>query len=843
MTDPTLFDYPVAILPHVEIAPEPNWSPARRKRKPHRRLPDEPSSREKHAEALAGEVDAGQRQAAESRTAHGVDPSRLFLLEFQSLDWDLLAQLEDAFGMLVVDERKGKAGDHETYTYLVQFDSSAEQEAFAGELERYRAGDSSRGLLTAKQRSHFFDGLQTVRLPSPEDRTGPRLRVEGMPARGQFYLDVDLWHPGSRLEAQARIDEVKTMCQRLGGAVSEDLATKSMLLLKVLANPKLADALLSLDFVASVDRPPRLQAAYSDMFTDAGPPPRIDPPGPDVPVACVIDSGVTSQHPLLTGWTGAEREFIPLQIEGLADIDGHGTAVAGLVVYGDVAECIESGRWIPRVFVHSAKILYHDDVNGRTAFPESQRVESATERAIRYFVTQHGCRIFNLSVGDEWQVYAGGRQFVWAEKLDELARELDIVIVVSAGNHPPGLPQSARTREEFWQGVRDEMFNENHRICSPATASLVVSVGALARSDAIGPEHGEPGVPLRDAFACAPARAVAPFSRSGPGYEIEAGRASVKPELVHMGGNLGVRSRNRESPEWTFGHINLGEPTIRPVRDGRYLTAIAGTSFAAPHITHAAAIAERELERATGHPPSANLIRAVLGVAARLDECHDDCVSNEAERLRLVGYGVCDAERSAHSSQSRVTLVSEESIDDDSLHAYRFPVPVEFISGIGVRGLSVSLAFDPPVRASRKEYLARTMWFEVCKGVTTADIQRYRAAVAAGAKERLPLPSKHHLGLRPPPRALQWSTLQVASKIWTRAPRIPIPTDEAAPVLYVLVGSQKRFDWPESSSQHYGIAVTLWREGTAVNLYEAVRARIRARAVETRIRLDDKLSP
>lgn len=838
MADPTLFDYPVAPLPHVEIAREPDWAPPRRKRKPHRRLPDEPQDRAQHAQAIANEADVGREQASKSRESFGIEPNRLLVLEFQSLDWDLLDELEDVFGALVVDERKGKDGDHEAYTYLVQFVSEAEYAAFKAELDRYREGNPERGLLTAKQRAHFFDALQTIRLPSREDRMGPRLRTEGVPASGPFFLDVDLWHPGTRPAARARVEDVKALCRQLGGSVPEDLSTNSMLLLKVLANSDIADALLTLDFVASVDRPPRLQAAYSGLFANSQPPPYIEPPDGDAPVACVIDSGVVSQHPLLAGWVGTEKEFIPLDAEGVADVDGHGTAVAGLVVYGDVAGCIESGRWLPRVMVHSAKILYHDDNLG-AVFPESVRVESATENAIRYFASEFGCRVFNLSVGDELQVYAGGRQFVWAEKLDELARELDVVIVVSAGNFTPPLPPSPRTAKEFRLAVKEQMLSDDQRICSPATASIPLAVGALARGDATGPAFGERGVTLKDAFACSPARGLAPFSRTGPGYQVEKGRAAVKPELVHMGGNYGVRSWDGENPEWVTDHVNLGEPTIRPVMDGRYLTAKAGTSFAAPHVTHAAAVAERELEQAMGHPASANLVRAVLGAAAMLEGCHEDCLGDEAERLRLVGYGLCDAERSAHSTQSRVTLVSEGYIGEDSLHVFRLPLPAEFVAGTGSRGLCVSLAFDPPVRASRKEYLSRTMWFEVCKGVAVLDIQRYRAKVEAGAKEREPLPNKHHVNLRPSRRALQWSTLQVASIAWTRAPRIPILEDESVPVLHVLVGCQKRFDVAAPPAQKYGVAVALWREGEGIDLYEAVRARIRARAIETRVRIDD----
>ena len=50
-----------------------------------------------------------------------------------------------------------------------------------------------------------------------------------------------------------------------------------------------------------------------------------------------------------------------------------------------------------------------------------------------------GCRIFVIALGDARQIYSGGKVGAWAATLDELARELDAVIVVSAGNRQPRL--------------------------------------------------------------------------------------------------------------------------------------------------------------------------------------------------------------------------------------------------------------------------------------------------------------------------------------------------------------------------------------------------------------------
>ena len=55
--------------------------------------------------------------------------------------------------------------------------------------------------------------------------------------------------------------------------------------------------------------------------------------------------------------------------------------------------------------------------------------------AIQYFREKYDCRVFNISLGDNRQPYLGGKVSPWASILDTLARELDVVIVVSAGNY------------------------------------------------------------------------------------------------------------------------------------------------------------------------------------------------------------------------------------------------------------------------------------------------------------------------------------------------------------------------------------------------------------------------
>lgn len=137
----------------------------------------------------------------------------------------------------------------------------------------------------------------------------------------------------------------------------------------------------------------------------------------------------------------------------------------------------------------------HDE-DGNPFFPEDVRPEKIVKDAITYFHDTYGCRIFNLSAGNGESIYQGGRQFPWASMLDDLSRELDIVIVVSAGNVPNPLINKFSSRDELMQKSRDQLFDPEHRLIDPATSALSVTVGSITRSAEPALPRGAMGNPL-----------------------------------------------------------------------------------------------------------------------------------------------------------------------------------------------------------------------------------------------------------------------------------------------------------------------------------------------------------
>lgn len=815
--------------PHIGFMREPDLEPPRRRT--GRRIPQPMPTRDRsaHGRKIRDETASTVSRVAAKRQRLGIAHDHLVVLRFSSLDQNSRDVLKDRLGAAVVDERMRKEDEKDFTQLIVQFPTTADIERLRSEARLYSREQEESGIIPRSQLRPFFDGLVEIREMSREERTGSRLRTEGFPDEPAIQLDVDLWHPGGEVGARVVLDDLRTVCSKFGGRVADDLRTSSLILARVVGSRTLGEALLDLDCVAQVNLPPLLPSAYGALFQDRAAMRNDGPPTGLEPVVGVIDSGVLAGHPLLRQWVVAEEDFGSGE-DSVTDKHGHGTQVAGLAMYGSIKDCIDTGVWDRKVMIASGKVLRrHPWDESVVTFPDDVRPEALVVQAIRHFHATRNCRVFNLSVGNRDDVYGGGRQYAWAEALDQVARELDIIVVVSAGNDPePQMPGSPTTREEFQAGVRHLLLsNPLARVCNPATAALAVTVGAISRT--ASPR-------TRDSFAAAPRGAPAPFSRVGPGYEWKNGNHGVKPDFVAYGGNLAVQSFAGAGPQWVRSDLHLGELTTRWTSDdGRQLTAVSGTSVAAPQVSHAAAWALKAASDALGHPGHANVARAILGVSAASPPCDNawlgDPEAKETwEKLRLAGFGMIDVSRVRASLNNDACLVASDQVKEDCWHIYPIPVPDAFLAGTESRGISVALAFDPPVRSSRKEYLSRTMWVEMMKGLTLTEVEGYRTPYSGEGKPPK-FPQSKLLSMRPNKTGLYWSTLQVRRKEWRRFPGLPTANGHDRPVLHVLVGCQRRFPHGEDPMQTYGLAVRFWHEDASVTIYQELRASVRARLV------------
>ncbi|WP_417564078.1 S8 family serine peptidase [Microbacterium sp.] len=167
------------------------------------------------------------------------------------------------------------------------------------------------------------------------------------------------------------------------------------------------------------------------------------------------------------------------------------------------------------------------------------------EEAVRDARERLGVRVFNFSMNFD----APGdseRYGIAARRLDEIAKQLDVIFVISAGN------LSAVDRRPEWHtdptlALTAFTADASTTIAEPAESLFNVSVSAL----------NPPGLPGQVDYA------LARYSRRGPGL-----RGATKPDLAHVGGS------GTSDPVHGTG--------LASIDSAGNTTTSTGTSFAAP---------------------------------------------------------------------------------------------------------------------------------------------------------------------------------------------------------------------------------------------------------------------
>ena len=140
-----------------------------------------------------------------------------------------------------------------------------------------------------------------------------------------------------------------------GGVILDAVRKPYLTIYRVRCQRNLAEELLRYRDVRTVDLPPRLGIERTLMSTDIQDLDEVPNPADDAPGIAVLDTGLATGHPVLAPAVGDAQSF--LAGAAPADEHGHGTFVAGIALYDDVAECLGSGRFIPQFRLYSGRIL------------------------------------------------------------------------------------------------------------------------------------------------------------------------------------------------------------------------------------------------------------------------------------------------------------------------------------------------------------------------------------------------------------------------------------------------------------------------------------------------------
>ncbi|GAB5101389.1 S8 family peptidase [Caballeronia sp. HLA56] len=620
-----------------------------------------------------------------------------------------------------------------------------------------------------------------------DDRAGAALQQLGLPDENDSIVDVELWPLDRRDERDRMMAAFEALLRRNDIEQLDSLHRDSLVLYKVRVSAGTLAELLNYRDVRLVDLPPSFGFGLDALRLDVNALPVIEPPSLDAPGICVLDTGIAAGHPLLGPAMGDAQNFID-KGEDASDLDGHGTRVAGLALYGKVFELLPD-QFAPRLRLFAGKVFANDGQD------QTRFVEKAVEEAVAYFSDTYGCKVFCLSYGDANKVYDGRHVRGLAYTLDRLSRERDILFVVPTGNQP-NIPDTALA--DFPGYLRGDSF----RLLDPAPSLNSVTVGGLAQFEL---DHQAQRFPERiETTPLARRNQPSPFTRVGPSIG-----GAIKPDFLAEGGNFAWQHLRQN-----FTHHRLGVvSTSRHFADGRLFDDAPGTSFAAPQVAHLAASLLRYTPNA-----SANSLRALLGAHARIPG-EADALIPEPQKLIVAGYGKVEDGYLFESTDNVVTLLGIDGIALDHHHYYELALPDDFWSGSSrSREISVALAYSPSVRTTRIGYRAVKLSFNVVEADSLEQVTGWFNTNRVAAARQLKESGSANINAT----VRSKGTLQCATWTYKRS---------GSRKLFVVV-TRKDESWntEPNVSEPYSLAVT-FRDlaNPQANIYVQVRQRLRQR--------------
>lgn len=685
---------------------------------------------------------------------------------------------------------------------VILFASDSELTEFRARLTAYSHGIPSNQ--KNPRYASLIAAIEELSPLSPADRIGTVLKDEGyespdnFPIAETFNLDVELWEIGTQDERLTKVEQLEPRLLEHGGEITDRYVGVSFTALRVSGTGAAFRWLLNLPTVRIIDRPPvideHMEALLDTNLSEIGNP--TNPPE-NAPSITVLDSGVNDPHPVLTNVV-QERAGFPASL-GVNDVFGHGTKVSGIAAYGDVRACIDARDFTPRVRLLAGKV-----VNDQGQFDDKKLVPKQMDAAIRYFHTK-GSRIFNISLGDRNAVYSGGKVGMWTATLDTLARELNVLIVVSTGNYTH-IPLNGHA-EETLTAYPSYLLNAPSRLLEPSVGAIVLAVGAVAQAAAV--PNNLPGM-----VGVRPIASVgepAPFTRSGPGIQT-----AIKPDLCDDGGNIlydgaALKLTRYAESEVVTTHSRYVE---------RLFTSDRGTSLAAPLVAHKAALVLQAFPAA-----SANLLRALLANSARIPPAaisRLQCQGDGAVR-NLCGYGIANSEMASTSDTNRVVLYADDEIGMDKFFVYEVPIPHVFSSTKGTRRIRVTLAYDPPTRHTRVDYRGVEMSFRLVRGKTLGQVIDHFKKRSKEEGKPPKLEGRFDCGFDIGPTTRERGTLQCDT--FTMAQN---PAPEYNDTYYLVVRCENQWNPDEFLKQRFAVVVELSHHEN-IGLYQRVSERVRVR--------------
>jgi hypothetical protein len=603
---------------------------------------------------------------AEQR-AFGIDAGNGLLLRFESepgfeLKFESLEMIPSKVELLAVQEIDRK-------TYATVFVPEGKLHVLEKKVIDYLEQTTKKG--KAKNRG-LVESISAIRQAAFEALWTDEGAVIPKDETQDIWWEVWL---RAGINPKSNLDFFKTQAERLGISVSpgninfpdriviavrgtKAQLSRSITLLNSIA--ELRKAKDTADFFTGLDS--KGQMAWITALQS-----QLISPQDHCPIVCILDTGINNGHPLLHNYLSLTNMHTYNPAWNVTDHEGHGTEMAGLVLYGDLTEALSQTALIEISHnLESVKIMPPRGENPPHLYGD------ITAEAIARAEVQNPAkqRIVCMAVSAD-DTRDQGRPSSWSARIDDLAADDQgkRLIIIAAGNTP------LEERHNFpYSNIADRGIHD------PGQAWNAITVGAYTAKDSI--DHTE----YPDWHLVAQPGDLGPSSSTSNTWKRP---WPIKPDIVMEGGNMAIDPAAGKADYLD----SLGLLTTHYRHATKPLVVTGDTSAAT-------ALASRMAARLQAQYPEywSETIRGLMIHSAEWTDVMRNNFDlrnkrNYENMLRYCGFGVPSLERALWSAQNSVSLISQDSLQPfdkkDSqyvtrdLNIHQIPWPVDILQGLG----------------------------------------------------------------------------------------------------------------------------------------------------------------
>jgi hypothetical protein len=431
---------------------------------------------------------------------------------------------------------------------------------------------------------------------------------------------------------------------------------------------------------------------------------------------CILDTGINAAHPLIENTLNTNDLHTINEVWGKADMVGHGTGVAGLALYGDLTDILETEeKVVVNHRLESSKIINTSEfIPDNIKRPINLYADFTKQGIAQVEISKpHRKRLFQMAITtfDSWD---NGKPSSWSAALDMLAAGMDNegskrLFIIAAGNATIENTQREYPIYNLLEGIRD-----------PGQAWNALTIGAYTEKDMLSDDemidnnkptasHGE----------------ISPYTTTSYDWENE---WPLKPDIVMEGGN---------TAENKFGKVQADSLSLLTTNNQfleKPFTTIWATSAASALASKMCIQIMNKYPALSTETVRALMVHSASWTPAMLKQfnCNKPRMrkSDYRDLIRICGFGIPDLTRALTSMKNDFTLIMEDSMQpykiennyprNNEIKFYSLPFPKDELTKLGETEVEmrVTLSYfiepNPSSRGrSRHSYQSHGLRFDV----------------------------------------------------------------------------------------------------------------------------------